>query len=318
MNPSVAVLGAGRMGTALVRAFLDNGYTTYVWNRTTAKCAPLAEIGARVADTVLHAAAASDVVVVNVDEYGTSDRLLRSDGVAGALRGKVLLQLTSGTPQQARDLAGWAREHDIAYLDGAIMATPNVIGDPTCTVLYAGPADLFERYKPLLLALGGNPSHVGTDVGQASALDLAMLTFMWGSLFGALQGISLCHTEGLSLHGYLGVMKPFMPLVNGWALDVVERVRDGRLAGDEATVASVGTHHATVRHLLAVCANNGIRDTLPRAFDQIFRRALEAGHVEDDFAVLDTFMRSPDGPAREPSVAGNADRGRPDGTGPEP
>jgi 3-hydroxyisobutyrate dehydrogenase-like beta-hydroxyacid dehydrogenase len=280
------------MGAALVRAFLDNGYPTHVWNRTSAKCAPLAAMGARVADTVLDAAAAADVVVVNVDEYGTSDRLLRSGGVTDALRGKVLVQLTSGTPQQARDLAEWARQHTIAYLDGAIMATPNVIGQPACTVLYAGPADLFEQYEPLLRALGGTPSHVGTDVGQASALDLAMLTFMWGSLFGALQGISVCQTEGLSLEGYIGVMTPFMPLVNGWALDVVERVRDGRFAGDDATLASVGTHHATVRHLLAVCADNRIRDTLPRAFDQIFRKAIEAGHVEDDFAVLDSFMRA--------------------------
>jgi 3-hydroxyisobutyrate dehydrogenase-like beta-hydroxyacid dehydrogenase len=217
---------------------------------------------------------------------------LRADDVTHALRDKVLVQLTSGTPQQARELAGWARDQKIGYLDGAIMATPDVIGQPECTVLYAGPVGLFERQRPLLLALGGNPFYVGADVGQASALDLAMLTFMWGALFGALQGISICQTEGLSLDAYVGVMTPFMPLVNGWAVDVVQRTRDRRFAADEATLASVGTHHATVRHLIALCADSGIRDTLPLAFDELFRKALDAGHAEDDFAVLDTFMRS--------------------------
>lgn len=140
MKPRISVLGAGRMGSALARAFLKHGYSTGVWNRTKSKCEPLAALGARIAPTVQDAAAASDVIVVNVTDYITSDGLLRADDVTKGLRGKLLVQLTSGSPKQAREMAGWAQQHGIQYLDGAIMATPNFIGEPCqqCSARHRG------------------------------------------------------------------------------------------------------------------------------------------------------------------------------------
>jgi 3-hydroxyisobutyrate dehydrogenase-like beta-hydroxyacid dehydrogenase len=82
---------------------------------------------------------------VIVNDYVTSERLLRSGGLTKGLRGKLLVQLTSGSPKQAREMAAWARQHEIQYLDGAIMATPNLIGGPECTILYSGPGHLFEK-----------------------------------------------------------------------------------------------------------------------------------------------------------------------------
>lgn len=134
MKPSITILGTGRMGSALATTFLKQGYTTTVWNRTRSKCQPLAEFGAQIAPSVLDAVAA-EVIVVNVTDYVTSDRLLRPDDVTKASRGKLVVQLTSGSPKQARDMAAWAARHGIRYLDGAIMATPNLIGGSECTIL---------------------------------------------------------------------------------------------------------------------------------------------------------------------------------------
>jgi 3-hydroxyisobutyrate dehydrogenase-like beta-hydroxyacid dehydrogenase len=77
------------------------------------------------------------------------------------------------------------------------LATPNFIGEPECTILYSRPGDLFEKYKPVLLALGENAVHVGIDVGHASALDTALLVVMWGAMFGMLQGVAICEAEEL-------------------------------------------------------------------------------------------------------------------------
>lgn len=44
--------------------------------------------------------------------------------VAESLRGRTLVNLTTGSPEQAREEAEWAAEHGIGYLDGAVMTTP--------------------------------------------------------------------------------------------------------------------------------------------------------------------------------------------------
>ncbi len=291
MKPRITILGTGRMGSALARAFLEQGYTTSVWNRTTSKCGPLVELGAQIASSVLDAVAAAEIVVVNVNDYVTSDRLLRPDDVTKALRGKLVVQLTSGSPRLAREMATWATSHDIQYLDGAIMATPNLIGAPECTILYSGAADLFEQYKPVLLALGGNAVHVGSDAGHASALDSALLIVMWGSLFGALQGVAICEAEELRLDAYMSYLKPVLPQVNGWVMDTVKRIEDGRLSGDEATLATLDSHYGALRHLLELCKERSIPHAMPDIFEQPFQAAIKAGHAQDDFAVLSKFMR---------------------------
>src|SRR5215467_15180011 len=125
MNHKISVIGTGRMGSALATALHNKGFSTTVWNRTSSKTVALARLGLRVAESLQEAARASDVIIVNVSDYGTTQQLLQGPDVASALAGKTLVQLTSGTPQEARQMESWARQHQISYLDGAIMSYPS-------------------------------------------------------------------------------------------------------------------------------------------------------------------------------------------------
>jgi 3-hydroxyisobutyrate dehydrogenase-like beta-hydroxyacid dehydrogenase len=233
MTSNVCVLGAGRMGSSIARAFLDRGYPTWVWNRTAAKCAPLAALGARVAATVEDGIRAADVVIVNVLDYAASNALLRRDGVASVLADKAIVQLTSGSPRLARDEARWVEAHGAGYLDGAIMATPDFIGKPGTALLYSGSRDVYEKHKPVLFALGGGTSYVGDAPGQASALDTALLAQMWGGLFGALQGMAVAEAEGLDLETFRSHLSAFKPVVDAALIDLVDRTNTRRFAGGQ-------------------------------------------------------------------------------------
>jgi 3-hydroxyisobutyrate dehydrogenase-like beta-hydroxyacid dehydrogenase len=292
VKSNVCVLGAGRMGSSIARTLLDRGHPTSVWNRTAAKCEPLVALGARVAASVEDAIGAADVVIVNVLDYAASEALLRPDNVASALSGKAVVQLTSGSPRLARQEAQWVEARGAGYLDGAIMATPNFIGRVETALLYSGSRDVYELHKALLLSLGGGSSYVGEVPGQASALDTALLTQMWGGLFGALQGMAVAEAEGLDLETFRSHLSAFKPVVDAAIFDVVDRTKARRFAGDDATLASLGAHYSAFQHLLEACEERGLNASMPRAMDGIFRRALSLGSVEDDFASLSPLFRN--------------------------
>lgn len=62
------------------------------------------------------------------------------DPLAASLSGRALVNLTTTTPGQARELADWSRHRAIDYLDGGIMAVPEMIGGPGAAILYSGSA----------------------------------------------------------------------------------------------------------------------------------------------------------------------------------
>lgn len=184
----VSVIGLGVMGSALARALLQNDYRVTVWNRTTAKAELLVKEGAVLAPTATAAAAASPVIVICVADYETAHSLLATEEAAPALRGKLLIQLSTGSPRDARESEAWARGRGIEYLDGAIMAIPLQIGTPEAAIFVSGPESAFRKSEPILKNFAGNLRYLGESIGAAAALDFAALSYGFGGLFGALHG----------------------------------------------------------------------------------------------------------------------------------
>lgn len=292
MTTTTAVLGAGRMGAALAGALADAGRSVTVWNRTPDKARALEPRGVRAAATIKEAVADADVVLVNVLDYDVSASVLAEAAADGGLRDRLVVELSSGTPAQARQAAERARAWGVGYLDGAIMATPNFIGAPEGLVLYSGDRAGFEDHADLLKVLGGASLHVGEDPGRASALDMALLTQMWGGLFGGVHALAICEAEGVPLNDFEAHRLGFQPVVEGAVADLVARVRDRRFAGDRDTLASVGVHHASFIHVLHAAADQGVDPGIIAPWERLFRAALAAGGPDDDFAALARFTRT--------------------------
>ncbi|GAA1591995.1 hypothetical protein GCM10009678_87800 [Actinomadura kijaniata] len=66
------------MGTALAEAFLAEGRSLTVWNRTSGRVGGLVAKGARLAATVAEAVAAGPLTVVCLNDYATVRRVLGS------------------------------------------------------------------------------------------------------------------------------------------------------------------------------------------------------------------------------------------------
>src|SRR5215469_1313983 len=105
----ITVIGLGPMGSALARALLQANHRVTVWNRTAAKMEPLLAIGANGGTSVAAAVRASPLVMICVGNYGIAKGLIGANEVSSHLSGRTLIQLSTGTPQEARDSEAWAR-----------------------------------------------------------------------------------------------------------------------------------------------------------------------------------------------------------------
>ncbi|WP_067467169.1 NAD(P)-dependent oxidoreductase [Nocardia amamiensis] len=205
-NTPVTILGLGAMGHALAATLLKAGRTTSVWNRTPGKDADLVTAGAVGAATVSDAISVGGPVVTVLFDHASVHATL--DPVADRLAGRQLINLTTTAPEESRELARWAAAHDIAYLDGGIMAVPTMIGQPGASILYSGSQTVFDAHRETLELLAA-AEYFGDDAGFASTYDFALLAAMYAMFGGFLHGAAMMRSVGVPA-------AEFAPRVAAW------------------------------------------------------------------------------------------------------
>ncbi|WP_166350238.1 NAD(P)-dependent oxidoreductase [Phytoactinopolyspora limicola] len=274
-NVPVTILGLGPMGSSLARAFVAAGHRTTVWNRTPSKQVPLVAAGAEPAETVAEAVAASPLVIVCVIDNEVAASILGQ--ATTELSGTTVVNLTSDSPDRARQLAAWAAEHGIGYLDGAIMTPVTSIGRPEAVYLYSGPDELYQRHHPALASLGGTASYLGTDPGRAASFDAALLDIFWTGVAGVAHGLALARAEGITGAELLPYAQGIVELMGEVAVELAKAADDGEHPGDEATLVSAA---AGMTHVIHAAQARGIDASVLRAAVGLADSAIRAGHGE--------------------------------------
>ena len=278
-SASVSVIGTGSMGSAVARQALDSGHSVTVWNRTSAKTEALHKAGASVASNVADAVDAADIVVVLLLNYDIAQHLLWPE--ADRLAGKTILNLTTGTSGEAEKWASWAEEHDVAYLDGGILATPDLIGQPAALFLLSGSQTAYDECRSLSESLG-TQQYVGEKAGIASLYDTAMLTAMYGMFFGFFHGAAVVESVGVTAADLADSVAPFVTAMTA-ALPYLAKAIDDRnfVTGTEQTL------DFTANALKTIATNareRGIDPSLIDAFRDQVDQQRQAGFGHEDVA----------------------------------
>ena len=287
----VTVIGLGNMGSALAAALLERGHPTTVWNRSPDKAKPLVDRGARLAATPEEAVAAAELIVACVLDHDALHTVVDPVAASGGLAGKALVNLTSGSPEQADEAAAWAGSLGLGYLDGAVMTTPPGVGNPEMMFLYSGSGDVFEAHRPALAALG-DPLYLGEEPGHASLYDVALLGLMWSTFTGWLHGTALVEATVKATDFTPVALRWLTHAVAGFLTTYAPQVDAGRYPGDDATV---DVQIATIDHLIHAAAARGVDNALPELLKAAMELAAAAGHGQDSYASLIEVLRNPAG-----------------------
>ncbi|OLT40617.1 6-phosphogluconate dehydrogenase [Saccharomonospora sp. CUA-673] len=281
----VTVLGTGAMGGALAGALLDAGHPVTVWNRTPARTAALVERGAAAADTVAEAVSAHPLVVACLLRHDSVRDTLGP--VTGELRGRTLVNVTTTTPNEARELARWAAEWDVTYLDGAILAVPEMIGSPAAQVFYSGAREAFERYRDVWDVWGASVFD-GDDPGMASLVDLALLSGMYQMFAGFFHGAAMAGSAGMSAGEFASRAAPFLSAMAGGVVDYAA-VIDG---GDYTVDGQQSLDFSDLSPILRASEEQGV-DPAPLApLQALIAKQIAAGHGAEGLSRVYEALRT--------------------------
>ena len=284
---TVTVIGTGVMGSALARALAGAGHQVTAWNRTRSRALPLESAGVTVADGLLDAVGVSDPVIMCVSNQAAAAELLADPALTDLLRGRILVQMTTGTPADGRRNAAWARPLGIGYVDAAILAYPREIGTPDAEIFYCGPAagpEAAPGLGPLLGALG-TAHYLGEDAGRASVVDAALIAFFYGTMAGLVQCVNLAAAEGVPIGDLLPISGPFFSrFIANAVTETGERLAERRYGEPQS---SLDTHLGGIDLLvLGASREAGIDTSVVTAIRDSFARAVTAGHGAEDIAIL--------------------------------
>lgn len=168
-NPRVAILGTGKMGSAIATRLAASGFEVILWNRTRARAESLG-LG-RVTDTPAGAVRAADVVVSSLT--GAAAVLTAYLGPGGALsagKGKRFVEMSTAGPDLVASLAAQVAAAGGTLVDAPVVGAPPAVRAGEAAILVSGSDEDVAAADPVLRTLG-TVRHVGS-LGSAARLKL--------------------------------------------------------------------------------------------------------------------------------------------------
>ncbi len=285
----ISVIGLGAMGSSIARTLVERGQRTTVWNRSASKVDASVRGGAIPAGSSAEAIAASPLIVVCVLDYRVAQGILASAG--HSLAGRVIVNLTNGTPEQARQMAHLVGERGGRYLDGGIMAIPPMIGQPEAVILYSGAEPAFLAHEPQL-GLLGTSRYLGADPGLAPLHDLALLCGMYGMLFGALHAMALVGTEQVKATEFTAMLVPWLNAMTAYVPAMAQQIDSGDYASDVS--ANLAMQAVGFDNLMEANDAQGVLPDLLVPLQRLIRRRVADGHGAEDLAGVIELIRKAD------------------------
>lgn len=285
----VAVIGTGRMGTAMVGRLAGAGHHLTVHNRTRAKAeAVAARHDAAVAPTPREAVREADVVLVSLADdaavraaYGGPDGL-----VAGLAAGQVVADTSTVDPETLRGLEAAVVAAGAALLDTPVSGSVSTVEAGALLVMAGGDAAALERARPALEAIASRIVHLG-PLGAGATMKLSV-NAMVHALNGALaEALVLAEKAGLDRARAYDVIA-----ASAVGAPFVAYKRDAYLSPERTPVAFALNLVAKDLALADALAAR-VAAPMPQLATnrEVVQRAVAAGLGDADLSALATLLR---------------------------
>ncbi|MBP1713218.1 MAG: beta-hydroxyacid dehydrogenase, 3-hydroxyisobutyrate dehydrogenase [Deltaproteobacteria bacterium] len=159
----IGFLGTGQMGKPMAHNLLKAKHALSVYARHPEKVSDLKSAGASFLASPAEVAGASEVLVLCLPTDAEVDAVIEGEAgiLAGASRGALVLDTTTGTPAAAQRVAQVLKSKGLDYLDAPISGGVKGALDAKLTFMVGGEDKAIDRAVPLMEAMGTTIFRVG-------------------------------------------------------------------------------------------------------------------------------------------------------------
>ena len=289
---NLAFVGLGNMGLPMATNLGRAGRADYTLRA--ADTAPAAQNAAReagicVADCAAAAAEVADAVITMLPAGAQVRELLDgADGLfARAPAGKLFIDCSTTSPDDARDLSARARASGHRFVDAPVSGGIGAARAATLSFLVGGDAAEFGEARPILARMGKNIFHAG-GIGDGQAAKLCNNMLLSVLMIGSCEALALGEKLGLDLRALTDIMRASSG--GNWVVNVYNPapgVMDGVPAANNYEGGFMVDLMVKDSDLaMAAAAAVGARAPLGEWANSLYRQHLAAGAGKKDFASI--------------------------------
>ena len=274
---SVAFLGTGLLGGAMVEGMLRRGDQVTVWNRTEAKARALEAFGAKVAATPGDAVAGADRVHMTLPDDEVVEQIVAAFTPRLA-PSAIVIDHTTASPRDTKERVARLNASGVKYLHAPVFMSPQMARDSVGLILASGPRGVHDAVLDTLEAMTGEVWYLGEQGDLAAAYKIFGNSMLFVIAAGLTDVFAMAKGLGISAADALTVFSKFQP---GGLI----KARGEKMArGDFSATFELTMARKDMRLMLEAGAGQPmtVLPNIAKAMDA----AIANGHAKDDLGSI--------------------------------
>jgi len=196
----VGIVGAGRMGHAMLKHLVKHGYEVTVCDISAEALAKAKAAGAKTADSPAALAKAATFVILGVGYTDEVHAVVYGDGglIANLPKGAIIAVSSTTSPYVVQEIAKAGAPKGIGVLDAPICRGRFAADAGTLLAMIGGAPDVVERGRAVYGTFCSDYAHIG-DVGHGQVGKTMNNLLLWINAVGLIEAGRLAETTGIDL-----------------------------------------------------------------------------------------------------------------------
>jgi 2-hydroxy-3-oxopropionate reductase len=289
MADRIGFIGLGIMGRPMAKNLMAAGFPLTVHSRSSGPVDELVAAGAARASSPQEVAAGSEVIITMLpDTSDVRSVVLGRGGVAsGAVRGSLVIDMSTIDPGAAQTIAGTLAERGIAMIDAPVSGGEKGAIDRTLSIMVGGDDADYDRAEPLFDVLGKTIVHVG-GIGAGQVCKACNQLVVGATIEAVAEALSLAQRSGVD------PAKVRRALMGGLAASKILEVHGQRMLDETYEPGFRARLHAKdARIILKAAKAAGSPIPSFKVVAAQLAKLVKAGRGEQDHSALRTLLDEP-------------------------